>query len=353
LRPRRTPATSRRWPPGRRTSATGTATFTANGTKADILLDNPGKSSPAVSSISAGDANNVTIVDSSPSQLILADLDHRQPRDQLQWCNQTGPVSVAGTTSITSTGGNVDLGSTSNDFDTVEIDTAGTAATVDLGDTDGITFVASTLGTGGFTVRRREHRPDRSDHAGGRGRRPSACTAGQGRSSSTTRATGSRHGQRKHHRWQRHQAHELDGDHARHGHAATGTAKIGGDITITANGVSATGGPDSITTTGGILLQPLSKTTTIGVATTAAGIDIEFAAVRVRHHDHKRLREHYDRPRRSVGPDHRRHGDVPATHGDSGPGRQRGRERPGDGLRQRLDHDLGLRRPPCFCRTAS
>ena len=57
--------------------------------------------------------------------------------------------------------------------------------------------------------------------------------------------------------------------------AATGTAPAGGDITITANGIGSTGGANSITTTGAILLQALAAGTTIGVAGGAG--TIQFA----------------------------------------------------------------------------
>ena len=133
---------------------TGVATFTANGAAANVLLDNPANAFAGGVSIVAGDANNVTIIDTSTAQLSLATIAITGNLTiRANGVAQTGPVAVAGKTSITSTGGNIDLFSTSNDFDTVTIDTTGTAANVDLGDFDGITFLASTLGTGGFIVK--------------------------------------------------------------------------------------------------------------------------------------------------------------------------------------------------------
>jgi hypothetical protein len=259
-------------------AASGAATFTANGTDANIILDNPTNAFAGRVNIVAGDANDVTIFDAGPSQLTLAAIAiNRNLVVSANGVTQLGTISVAGTTSITSTGGHVDLGSTANDFDTVSVTTTGTAATVDLGDTDGITFLASTLGTGGFIVDAKSIAQTGAitqqasagpvsltaregtlvlDQAGNSFRGTVSASTTQGNALSLTSSTAITLGTVT---------------------ASAGTAPAGGPITITANGVSAAGGADSITTTGDILLQPLSKTTTIGVATSGTGIDVEFA----------------------------------------------------------------------------
>ena len=254
-------------------TATGTATFTANGTQANILLDNPSNSFAGGVSIVASDADNITIIDTSASQLILSAISITGNLTiQANGITQTGAVAVAGKTSLTSTGGNIDLGSTTNDFDTVEITTTGTSAAVDLGDADGITFLASALGTGGFII----------DAASIAQTGPITQQSSAGAVSLTARAgtlvlddagnsfTGAV------------SASTTDGNAISLTNstaitlgtvtAAIGTATTGGDITITANGVNATGGADSVTTTGDILLQPLAKTTTIGVAGGAGSV---------------------------------------------------------------------------------
>ncbi len=259
-------------------SATGAATFTANGTDANIILDNPTNAFGARVNIVAGDANDVTIVDAGTSQLTLAAIAiNGNLLIRSNGVTQLDTISVAGTTSITSTGGNIDLGSPFNDFDTVEVNTAHTPANVILSDADVITFLDSTLGTGHFDVNAEgiaqtaEITQEASAGAVSLVARAGTLVLDHPANSFTgTVSASTTHGN----------AIRLTNSTAITLGTVTadaGTTPTGGDITITAQGVGTTGGADSITTTGDILLQPLSRTTTIGVAASGAGIDIEFA----------------------------------------------------------------------------
>ncbi|MEI7780508.1 MAG: hypothetical protein WCJ18_01110, partial [Planctomycetota bacterium] len=248
-------------------TVTGTATFTANGSAANILLDNPANSFAGGVSIVAGDANNVTIIDTSKAGLVLATISITGNLTiEADGITQTGAVSVLGLTSLTSTGGNILLTNTGNDFDTVAVNTAGKTAAVSLTDATGITFVASTLGSGTFTVNAASIGQTGAitqdaaagavsltasagsivlDDIGNSFTAAVSASTTDGYAISLTNSTAITLGTVT---------------------AAPGTAPAGGGITITANGIAATGGANSITTIGGILLQPLSKMTTIGVA---------------------------------------------------------------------------------------
>ena len=255
---------------------TGVATFTANGTAANILLNNPTNAFVGGVSIVAGAANNVTIVDTSIAGLLLSTIDITGNLTlQANGINQTGKVLVDGLTSLTSTGGDIQLTNAGNDFGTVAVNTTGKAAAVSLSDSTGITFVASTLGTGTFTVNAKSIgqtgaiTQDASagavslnalagtlalDNTGNAFTSPVSATTADGNAISLTNSTAITLGTVT---------------------AAKGTAPAGGDITITANGVSATGGANSITTTGNILLQPLAANTTIGVASKTGSIQFD------------------------------------------------------------------------------
>jgi len=259
-------------PPAAGITATGTATFTANGTQANILLNNATNSFAGGVSFVAGDANNITIIDTSASQLILSAISITGNLTiQANGITQTGTVAVAGKTSLTSTGGNIDLGSPFNDFDTIEVTTTFTPSVVTISDADGITFLASSLGTGGFEVNAASIAQTgaitQEASAGAVSLTARAGTLVLDRLNAFTGTVS---------------ANTTDGNAISLTNstaitlgvvtASPGTATTGGNITITANGINAVGGTDSIATTGGILLQPLSPSTTIGVAGGAGSI---------------------------------------------------------------------------------